>query len=87
MSEDIIKCPFCKSENIKFIKQYGILEKFDIDSQNKNQPNIWYPPIESKTYYLGKYFCRNCGHTFELMSRQNFEEYKNDEKYFKKDEE
>lgn len=74
------KCPFCKSENTKYLpsndamhKRYLIEKKYG-NSTSTETGSFYYPII--------KEICMDCGYVFQKMSDENLKKYHEEEKYF-----
>lgn len=62
-------CPFCKSQDIKVIDAYGVINasslfKHDERIEDDKLTNVWTRPIS--TGMKEQYRCNSCGHCFEI---------------------
>lgn len=67
-----MKCPFCKSENIKRLSSLEYIKEKVVKS----------PIDEVERYTISKGICLDCGYVFQKMDDDVLKQYHEDESYF-----
>lgn len=78
--DEKIRCPYCKSEDMKHLTTYHLLSENYVKSvsSNSSQTGIF-------MYDASKYLCLGCGIITDIMSSQQLKDYNENQAYFVKD--